>query len=175
MSENNNSLFSHGPTNQSKKQTEEVDRIESEKSRYEFRKHFKEPVERAYDAGNGGKSNGKDPPESRQTQTPDNFDGAVKEFVAKIPKSSELITDDSAFYIQFDTNAAGLLIPEKVKQGYPDEVLIVLHHQFKDLNVKANHFYVTIWFSGNETTIKVPFKAVNLIENSSSKLRRKNT
>ena len=42
------------------------------------------------------------------------------------------------FYITFRTHAPGVVIPEHLRARYPDEMTIVLEHQFWDLEVYAD-------------------------------------
>ena len=47
------------------------------------------------------------------------------------------------FYITFETNRSDVKIPDFLKQKHPDEVTIVLQHQFWDLKVEEKGFGVS--------------------------------
>src|SRR5215468_7257645 len=64
------------------------------------------------------------------------------------------------FYITFRTHAPGVLIPEHLRARYPDEMTIVLEHQFWDLEVYSDRFRVILKFSGQPHPIVIPFAAV---------------
>ncbi len=64
------------------------------------------------------------------------------------------------FYITFRTKAPGVVIPEHLSARYPDEMTIVLEHQFWDLEVYADRFRVILKFSGQPHPITIPFKAI---------------
>lgn len=64
------------------------------------------------------------------------------------------------FYITFRTHAAGVMIPEHLAQRYPDEMTIVLEHQFWDLEVYPDYFRVILKFSGQPHPIVIPFAAL---------------
>ena len=64
------------------------------------------------------------------------------------------------FYITFRTHAPGVIIPEQLRARYPDEMTIVLEHQFWDLEVYADRFRVILKFSGQPQPITIPLKAV---------------
>ena len=64
------------------------------------------------------------------------------------------------FYITFRTHAPGVMIPEHLSARYPDEMTIVLEHQFWDLEVYADRFRVILKFSGQPHPITIPFAAI---------------
>lgn len=64
------------------------------------------------------------------------------------------------FFIEFLTGAAGVVIPEHLKEQYPERMTIVLQHQFEDLTVSDDQFGVTLWFKNRESRLEIPFDAV---------------
>ncbi|MES1156986.1 MAG: ClpXP protease specificity-enhancing factor SspB [Alphaproteobacteria bacterium] len=64
------------------------------------------------------------------------------------------------FYVTFRTHAPGVVIPDQLGQRYPDEMTIVLEHQFWDLEVYPDRFRVILKFSGQPHPIIIPFAAV---------------
>jgi uncharacterized protein len=64
------------------------------------------------------------------------------------------------FYITFRTHGAGVVIPDHLSQRYPDEMTIVLEHQFWDLETYPDRFRVILKFSGQPHPIVIPFAAV---------------
>lgn len=64
------------------------------------------------------------------------------------------------FYITFRTQALGVVIPEHLANRYPDEMTIVLEHQFWDLEVHPDRFRVILKFGGQPHPIIVPFDAL---------------
>jgi uncharacterized protein len=64
------------------------------------------------------------------------------------------------FYITFRTHGAGVIIPEHLRARYPDEMTIVLEHQFWDLEVYADRFRVILKFSGQPHPITIPLAAI---------------
>lgn len=65
------------------------------------------------------------------------------------------------FYVTFRTRGAGVDIDPSLLDKYPDEMTIVLEHQFWDLDVGEAGFEVTLKFSGVPKYLKVPFTAVS--------------
>ena len=66
------------------------------------------------------------------------------------------------FYITFRTDHPNTVIPARMKAQYPQEMTIVLQHQFWDLKVDeaADEFSVGLSFGGVPTTLHVPLSAV---------------
>jgi hypothetical protein len=64
------------------------------------------------------------------------------------------------FYITFCTRAPGVIIPDHLVNRYPDEMTIVLEHQFWDLEVYPDRFRVILKFSGQPQPIVIPLLAV---------------
>jgi hypothetical protein len=64
------------------------------------------------------------------------------------------------FYITFDTCVDGVRLSARLKASYPDEMTIVLQHQFWDLTVGEDDFDVGLAFNGIGERLHIPFKAV---------------
>ena len=64
------------------------------------------------------------------------------------------------FYITFRTHGAGVIIPDHLSTRYPDEMTIVLEHQFWDLEVFPDRFRVILKFSGQPQPIVIPFASI---------------
>jgi hypothetical protein len=64
------------------------------------------------------------------------------------------------FYITFRTHGPGVVIPDHLRARYPDEMTIVLEHQFWDLEVYADRFRVILKFSGQPHPITIPLAAI---------------
>ncbi|MBM3517170.1 MAG: hypothetical protein FJX56_04650 [Alphaproteobacteria bacterium] len=64
------------------------------------------------------------------------------------------------FYISFRTDSAGVVLPSHLRQRYPEEMTIVLQHQFWNLEVKEQGFEVTLSFNNVQEYLFVPFAAI---------------
>jgi hypothetical protein len=66
------------------------------------------------------------------------------------------------FYITFRTDAPGVAIPARLRAQYPQEMTIVLQHQFWDLRIDEAglSFDVSLSFSGVPSPLHIPFAAV---------------
>jgi hypothetical protein len=64
------------------------------------------------------------------------------------------------FYITFKTDAAGVSAPSDLLAKYPEEMTIVLQHQYRDLAPGETFFTVTLKFGGQPKRLSVPYAAV---------------
>ena len=64
------------------------------------------------------------------------------------------------FYITFKTEAPGVSGPPDLLGKYPDEMTIVLQHQYWDLAPGETFFSVTLQFGGQPKRVSVPYAAV---------------
>ena len=64
------------------------------------------------------------------------------------------------FYITFKTDAAGVSGPPDLLSKYPDEMTIVLQHQYWDLAPGETFFSVTLRFGGQPKWLSIPYSAV---------------
>jgi uncharacterized protein len=73
------------------------------------------------------------------------------------------------FYITFKTRFPGVGIADHLAARYPDEMTIVLEHQFWDLAVEDARFSVTLSFSNKPERLTIPFAAVTAFADPSVK------
>jgi len=64
------------------------------------------------------------------------------------------------FKITFSTPAPGVRLSDRMRAQYPQEMTIVLQHQFWDLTVTDEAFEVGLSFGGVPERVAVPFAAV---------------
>jgi hypothetical protein len=64
------------------------------------------------------------------------------------------------FYLSFKTQAPGVSIPPDLVEKYPDEMTIVLQHQFWDLAPGETFFSITLRFGGQPKPLSMPYGAV---------------
>lgn len=64
------------------------------------------------------------------------------------------------FFITFVSNAEGVKISPRLLAQYPEEMTIILQHQFWDLTVLEDRFEVGLSFGGIPERLVVPFSAI---------------
>jgi len=62
--------------------------------------------------------------------------------------------------LTFFTNYNGVVLPEQVKNAYPEIITIVLQHRFKNLQLYGDIIKVTLSFGGKEEDISIPIKSL---------------
>lgn len=67
---------------------------------------------------------------------------------------------DHHFYITYRTDADGIEIPGYLKTEHPEEMTIVLQHQYEELVVNEDAVWVTLRFNGKPERLRIPFDAV---------------
>ena len=68
--------------------------------------------------------------------------------------------DANHFYISFKTQHPDVVLSDRMKASYPDEMTIVLQHEFSNLDVSDDGFSVTLSFGNIPERITVPFTAI---------------
>ena len=84
--------------------------------------------------------------------------GVVRDVLADAAKKG--LPGDHHFYVSFDTQAEGVRISDRLKAQYPEEMTIILQHQFWDLNVTDSGFEVGLSFGGISEKLGVPLEAI---------------
>lgn len=64
------------------------------------------------------------------------------------------------FRLSFRTHYPGVEIPDFLLEQYPEEMTIILQHQFWGLKVREEHFEVTLSFRKVPATLSIPFGAL---------------
>ncbi|KQW79678.1 SspB family protein [Brevundimonas sp. Root1279] len=64
------------------------------------------------------------------------------------------------FYVTFKTRAPGVSVPPDILAKYPDEMTVVLQHQYWDLKVEPGRFSVMLKFGGMPKVLAMPYTAV---------------
>jgi len=70
------------------------------------------------------------------------------------------LPDEHHFYITFRTTDDGVDIPDFIHADHPEEMTIILQHQFEDLQVTDDAFGVTLRFNGRPAHLQIPLSAV---------------
>jgi hypothetical protein len=73
------------------------------------------------------------------------------------------------FFVSFRTHHPGVAISDDLRARYPEDMTIVLQHQFWDLEVDATGFAVTLSFNKVPQRLVVPFAAITAFADPSVK------
>jgi uncharacterized protein len=84
--------------------------------------------------------------------------GVMRRVLADAAKNG--LPGDHHFYITYNTTADGVRMSARLREQYPQEITIILQHQFWDLAVGEDAFEVGLSFGGIPERLTVPFDAV---------------
>ena len=73
------------------------------------------------------------------------------------------------FFISFQTNFPGVSISPQLKSRYPEEITIVVQHQFWDLKITKELFSIMLSFNNIPEKLVVPFDALTAFADPSIK------
>ncbi|VAW03706.1 FIG01011804: hypothetical protein [hydrothermal vent metagenome] len=74
--------------------------------------------------------------------------------------AAEGLPGDHHFYITFSTKRPGVIIPDYLKERYPEEMTIVVQNQFSNLVVDDTHFEISLSFNSKLEHLFIPFAAL---------------
>lgn len=84
----------------------------------------------------------------------------VKKTLSVIADNGGNLPGDHHFYISFQTQAAGVEVPERLRQQFSQEMTIVLQNKFSNLVPGEDSFSVDLSFNAIPATIVVPYSAI---------------
>ncbi len=84
--------------------------------------------------------------------------GVLRKVLSEVAKTG--LPGEHHFYITFATRAPGVRISTRLLNQYPEDMTIVLQHQFWDLTVTEHAVEVGLSFNGVPERLLVPFSAV---------------
>jgi hypothetical protein len=88
----------------------------------------------------------------------DALKGVVRKVLAEVARTG--LPGTHHFFIKFATRAPGVRVSSRLLKDYPEEMTIVLQHQYWDLTVSENGFEVGLSFNGTAERLLVPFSAL---------------
>jgi uncharacterized protein len=84
--------------------------------------------------------------------------GVIRKVLSEVAKAG--LPGNHHFFITFLTEAPGVRISSRLKEKYPEQMTIVLQHQFWDLQVTEQLFEVGLSFGEVPERLVIPFSAV---------------
>lgn len=79
------------------------------------------------------------------------------------------IQGDHQFFVTFATSFHGVHLSKIVSAKYPEEITIVIQHQFEQLVVGDEYFSIGLTFNGVFEIVVVPYKAIKSFTDSGAK------
>ncbi|WP_417519317.1 SspB family protein [Minwuia sp.] len=88
----------------------------------------------------------------------DALKGVVRSAMQKA--STDGLQGNHHFYVTFLTRYEGVELPDHLLERYPNDITIVLQHQYWDMEVNEDAFEVSLSFNKLPTRIRVPYDAI---------------
>lgn len=81
---------------------------------------------------------------------------------AALQKASDLggLPGDHHFYVTFRTRTPGVQMADHLSDRFPEDMTIVIQHQYWDFEVHDDRFEIILRFGGIPQHLRVPFSAV---------------
>ncbi|HVQ65996.1 MAG TPA: ClpXP protease specificity-enhancing factor SspB [Bradyrhizobium sp.] len=79
---------------------------------------------------------------------------------SKIAETLPLASEQRPVNVTFRTHADGVKLSISLKSKYPDDMTIILQHDFEQLSIKEDRFEVLLRLMGNRERLTVPFNAI---------------
>ena len=99
-------------------------------------------------------------------QTGLNYELLVEDALRSVVRASLSIVEkvglpgETHFYISFSTTHPGVEISDDLRAKHPENMTIVLQHQFGDLSVGTEGFSITLFFAGKPSPMVIPFQSI---------------
>jgi hypothetical protein len=84
--------------------------------------------------------------------------GVIRKVLSEVEKTG--LPGNHHFFITFVTTAPGVRISNRIREQYPEQMTIVLQHQFWDLEIGETGFGIGLSFSDVPEKLYVPYAAV---------------
>ena len=104
--------------------------------------------------------------DNEMLQTGLNYELLVEDALRSVVRTSLGIVEkvglpgETHFYISFSTTYPGVEISDDLRTKHPENMTIVLQHQFGDLTVSSEEFSITLFFSGKPSPMVIPFQSI---------------
>ena len=85
--------------------------------------------------------------------------GVIRKVLSEVAATNSL-PGDHHFFITFLTGAPGVRLSQHLKSKYPEQMTIVIQHQFWDLKVTDAGFEIGLSFSDTPEKLVIPFNAI---------------
>ena len=104
--------------------------------------------------------------DNEMLQTGLNYELLVEDALRSVVRTSLSIVEkvglpgETHFYISFSTTHPGVEISDDLRTKHPENLTIVLQHQFGDLSVGSEEFSITLFFAGKPSPMVIPFQSI---------------
>jgi uncharacterized protein len=84
--------------------------------------------------------------------------GVIRKVLGEVARTG--IPGNHHFFVTFMTHASGVRISTRLREKYPEQMTIVIQHQYWDLEVTEAHFEIGLSFGDVPERLSIPFAAI---------------
>ncbi|PWR23307.1 SspB family protein [Zavarzinia compransoris] len=84
--------------------------------------------------------------------------GVVRQALTRV--AAQGLPGNHHLYLSFKSHHPGVDIPDYLRERYPDEMTIILQHQYWGLKVTDDHFEIGLNFNKMPERLEIPFAAM---------------
>ena len=84
--------------------------------------------------------------------------GVVRKVMGEVARTG--LPGNHHFFVTFVTGAPGVRISSRLREKYPEQMTIVVQHQYWDLEVSDTHFEIGLSFGDVPERLSIPFLSV---------------
>ena len=89
----------------------------------------------------------------------------VKDILTKVSKDG--LPKSHHFLITFFSNSKGVIIPDWMREKYPDKMTIIIRNWFENLYVTEKKFEISLNFNNSVERLTIPFNSLELFADPS--------
>ena len=89
----------------------------------------------------------------------------VRDILKKISQNG--LPKNHHFLITFFSNSKGVIIPDWMKEKYPEKMTIIIRNWFENLNVTEKKFEISLNFNNTVEHLTIPFSSLELFADPS--------
>ena len=89
----------------------------------------------------------------------------VRDILKKVSKDG--LPKSHHFLITFFSSSKGVIIPDWMKEKYPDKMTIIIRNWFENLSVSERQFEISLNFNNNVERLIIPFNSIELFADPS--------
>jgi hypothetical protein len=101
-----------------------------------------------------------------QSFVEDALRAAVRRLLEEVAEQG--LPGEHYFYIGFHTGHPEVVMPRSLRDLYPEEMTIILQHQYWNLSVQPDAFSIELSFSGSRQRLAIPFAALTMFADPSA-------
>jgi hypothetical protein len=86
--------------------------------------------------------------------------GVVKTALRQVANNDCALLGEHYFYITFKTQCHGVVVPDFLREKYPESLTVIIQHEFSNLSVNDHEFGITLSFNSKNYHLIIPFHSI---------------